>query len=354
MAGHPRILTINPGSTSTKLGIFRGSELEAAEEIHHDAEHLGLYRTVPEQEGYRHSLLENFLEERGGVLDAVAGRGGILRPLIGGIYVIDAVMLRDLREERYGSHASNLGAPLAYRVAEKRGIPAYIADPPTVDELDEISRITGHPLVKRRSIFHALNQKETARRFAASEGKRYEDLDLIVAHLGGGISVGVHRGGRVAWVNTALDGEGPFTPERSGGLPAMGVLELALSWKYTADDLRKMMVGGGGLLAHLGTNDLRKALAMKTSRAQLVVDAMALAVAREISAGAAFLGKVPDAVILTGNMIRSEEFTGKIVERLGSIYRVEAMAGSFELHALASAVMRVLAGKEEAKAYVTI
>jgi butyrate kinase len=324
------------------------------DEVQHDREHLSLYSNIPEQEGYRYHLLEEFLEKAAGELDAVAGRGGLLRPLSGGVYRIDTVMLRDLRECRYGSHASNLGAPLAYRIAEKRGIPAFIADPPVVDELDEISRITGLPLIKRRSIFHALNQKEVARRYAASIGRKYEELELIVSHLGGGISVGVHRKGRVAWVNTALDGEGPFTPERSGALPAVGVLELALSGKYTTDELRKMMVGAGGLIAHLGTNDLRKALGMKTTRAQQVVEALALSVAREAAAGVGFLGHLPDAVVLTGNMMYSEEFRTMVVSRLEKVFRVEVIPGSFELHALAAAACRVLAGEEEARQYIPI
>ncbi|HHN46919.1 MAG TPA: butyrate kinase [Planctomycetes bacterium] len=354
MAGEPRILAINPGSTSTKLGVFAGNVAETVAEIAHDPEHLALYRKISAQEGYRYGLVEEFLERAGGGLDAAVGRGGILRPLPGGVYKIDAVMLRDLREARFGSHASNLGAPIAHRVAARRGIPAFIADPPVVDELDDVSRVTGHPLVKRRSIFHALNQKEAARRYAAQTGGKYERLVLVVCHLGGGISVGVHRNGRVAWVNSALDGEGPFAPERSGGLPAAGVLELALSGKYSADDLRRMIAGAGGLMAHLGTSDLRRVLALKTRRSGLVIEALALSVAREISAAVGFIGGLPDAVIITGNMALSEEFTRMVTGRIDKVFNVVVMPGSFELEALAAAAVRVLSGEEEARDYIAL
>lgn len=352
MAGGHRVLVINPGSTSTQLACFLDEERLAGEREEHSVDELAPFDSVLDQEEFRFRLVKRFVGKCcGGGLDAVAGRGGLLCPLPSGVYGVGEAMLDDLRKARFGEHASNLGAILAHRVADAHGVPAFIADPPVVDEMETGSRITGLPLVKRHSVFHALNQKEVGRRFARSSGRAYGELDLIIAHLGGGISVGVHRKGRVVWVNDALGGDGPFSPERVGSLPALRVLDLAFSGEYTERDLRRMMQGGGGLVAHLGTNDIRRALALDTPEVELLMGAMALQITREITAGFGVLARLPDAVIITGNLAKSEKLTGLVAARVESLAKVVVMPGSFEMEALAAAVVRVLEGREEAMAY---
>ena len=352
MAGGYRVLVINPGSTSTQLALFEGEERLAEERTQHAVKELAAFRRIVDQEEFRFRLVEDFLKRRcTDGLDAATGRGGILGPLPSGVYEVNDAMLDDLRQARFGEHACNLGAILADRIARPREIPTYVADPPVVDELAPTSRITGLPAIQRRSIFHALNQKEVARRYARSLGRTCEELALVVCHLGGGVSVGVHDGGRVVWVNDALGGEGPFSAERAGGLPAVSVLELAFSGRYTREELEQMMSGKGGLVAHLGTNDLRRAMADGSPEARVVIEALALQAAREISAGLAVLARLPDAVIITGNMAKSERLVELISGRLEGFMEVVVMPGSFEAEALAAAAARVLSGVEEARKY---
>jgi butyrate kinase len=263
-------------------------------------------------------------------------------------------MVEDLRMGLLGQHASNLGGILAREIASQLNIPAFIVDPVVVDEMEEVARLSGMPDIERISIFHALNQKAVARRAARDLGKSYEEANLIVAHLGGGISVGAHKKGRVVDVNNALDGEGPFSPERAGGLPAEGLLKLCFSGKYTMDEIKKKMVGKGGLVAYLKTNDAReveKMIEEGNKEAELIYRAMAYQIAKEIGNCAAVLCGQVDAIVLTGGIAHSKMLTGWIKERVEFISQVMTYPGEDEMSALAEGGLRVLRGEEKAKEY---
>lgn len=255
------ILTINPGSTSTKIAIFKNENPIFTETVRHSTEEISKYPRIIDQYEFRRDAILKLLEEKGfsiSDLDAVVGRGGLLKPIPSGTYEVNDRMIEDLRMSVQGEHASNLGGLIAHEIARTLKIPAYIVDPVVVDELDDIARISGMPELPRVSIFHALNQKAIARKAAMDLGKKYEDLDLIIVHLGGGISVGAHHLGRVIDVNNALNGEGPFSPERTGGLPVLQLVELCYSGKYTKQEMEKKIVGKGGLVAYLGTNSAQE------------------------------------------------------------------------------------------------
>ena len=285
----------------------------------------------------------------------MVGRGGLLRPIPGGTYKVSTELLEDLRSCRFGSHASNLGGPLAKRIADEAGeVPAFIVDPVVVDELIDEVRLSGIPEIERRSVFHALNQKAVARRASSELGKDFDKANLIVAHMGGGISVGVHRGGRVIDVNNALDGEGPFTPERAGSLPAGELVNFVFSTGIKLEELMKKMVGGGGLVAHLGTNDLREVeemIAGGDEKARLVFEAMAYQVAREICCRAAVLSGEVGAVVLTGGLAFSEAFVGAVSRRVAFVAPILIFPGEDEMRALAEGALRVMSGQETAREY---
>ncbi|MFI3299544.1 MAG: butyrate kinase [Rikenellaceae bacterium] len=358
------ILAINPGSTSTKIALFEGEELKFQHNVVHSAEELRDFSTVASQFSLRKGAVVSELKEMGVELtdiDAVIGRGGLIYPLESGIYEVNELMKQDLHNPPYGEHASNLGGliaeDLAAEITELKGekVHAYIADPVVVDELQDVARISGHPNFERNSIFHALNQKAIARKYAKDKGKKYEELNLIVAHLGGGISVGAHRNGRVVDVNNALDGEGAFSPERSGTLPAGQLVKCCFSGKYTQDEIKKMLKGNGGLVAYLGTNDGREARAMVAAgdkKAALVLDAMNYQISKLIGEMAVVLcGKV-DAIIVTGGLAHSKSGTAAIREQAGWIAPVEIYAGEDEMGALASSALRVLSGECAAREYL--
>ncbi|WP_455382388.1 butyrate kinase, partial [Salinispira pacifica] len=255
----PRILAVNPGSTSTKVSLFDDLEEIESKSVHHDATELSRYSCIMDQAAFREDAVRSFLRDisvEPSSLAAVIGRGGLMRPIESGVYAVNDAMLADLTSGRFGEHASNLGAVIASRIAADAGCPAYIADPVVVDEMDGVARFSGIPEIERRSIFHALNQKSAAREAARRRGRRYKELNMIVAHLGGGVSVGAHRQGRVVDVNNALDGDGPFAPERSGGLPAGQLVALTLDGSLSREDLKRRITGRGGLVAYCGTNDL--------------------------------------------------------------------------------------------------
>lgn len=352
-----RILTINPGSTSTKIAIFDNEKPVFEEVLRHSAEEIGKYEKIFDQYEFRKNVILETLRENEinlTKLAAVVGRGGLLKPIAGGTYKVDENMLKDLKVGVLGEHASNLGGVLAYEIASQLNIPAFIVDPVVVDEMDEVARISGMPEIQRKSIFHALNQKAVARRAANDKGKKYEDMNFVVAHLGGGISVGAHQKGRVIDVNNALDGEGPFSPERSGGLPVGDLAKLCFSGKYTLDEIKKKIKGNGGLVAYLGTNDGREVVKMIESgdtKAELVYQAMAYQVAKEIGSCAAVLKGNVDAIILTGGIAYDKLFTGWIKERVSFISEVLVYPGEDEMIALAEGGLRVLRGEEEAKIY---
>lgn len=352
-----RLLIINPGSTSTKIGIYNDTTEESSITLRHPSSEIEKYHDMYAQFPFRMKAITDYLTEQKidtASFDAFVGRGGLLRPIESGTYKVDEKIFEDLKAGKYGQHASNLGAVLALELAKPLGKDAYIADPVVVDEMEEVARYTGMPEISRQSIFHALNQKAVAKRYAKQVGKKYETLNLIVCHLGGGISVGAHHNGRIVDVNNCLDGDGPFSPERSCGVPAAQLVDMCFSGKFTQAEIKKKITGKGGLVAHLGTNDARVALEMAEKgdkHAQVVLDAMVYQVAKEIAAAAAVLKGKVDAVILTGGIAYSKEIIAGISERIGFISKIEVYPGEDELLALAEAALRVLNGEEEAKQY---
>ncbi|EOC99638.1 butyrate kinase [Caldisalinibacter kiritimatiensis] len=352
-----RLLIINPGSTSTKIAIFDNEKPVLEETLRHSSEELEKYEKIYDQYEFRKNIILETLNEKGfniTKLSAVVGRGGLLKPIDGGTYKVNEPMIEDLKVGVLGEHASNLGGIIANEIASQLNIPAFIVDPVVVDEMEDVARISGMPELERKSIFHALNQKAVARRAAKELGKSYEEVNLIVAHLGGGVSVGAHRKGRVIDVNNALDGEGPFSPERSGGLPVGDLAKLCFSGKYTLADIKKKIKGNGGLVAYLGTNDGREVVKMIKNgdeKAELVYKAMAYQVAKDIGSCAAVLKGEVDGIVITGGIAYDDMFVGWVKERVGFISKVFVYPGEDEMIALAQGGLRVLRGEEEPKEY---
>jgi butyrate kinase len=348
------ILAINPGSTSTKIAIFDGEKKVLSQNISHAAEELAPFPRIIDQHHFREKVILEFLKKNDfdvRSLAAVVGRGGLLGPMASGTYEVNPEMLEFLRNNKT-EHASNLGAPLAHDLAKDVGVKAYIVDPVTVDEMDDLARVTGLPEIPRISIFHALNQKAAARLAARQLGKPYDECRLIVAHLGGGISVGAHVDGRVIDVNNALNGDGPFAPERAGSLPSWSLVELATSGKHDLAALKKMITGQGGIVAHLQVNDMRKVEDMVKAgdaRATRIYDAMAYNVAKEIGGLAAAMEGRIDAVVLTGGIAYDEFFVKQIRRRVEFLGRLIVLPGEDEMAALALGALRVLAGEEKPK-----
>ncbi|WP_416144545.1 butyrate kinase [Planococcus koreensis] len=352
-----RILVLNPGSTSTKIGVFDNDILIMENTIRHSTESLAQFTSIIDQFEFRKQTILEALDEEGmnvSNLSAVCGRGGLLRPIEGGTYAVNETMLNDLRKGVSGQHASNLGGIIAFEIAQALNIPSFIVDPVVVDELDPIARVSGFALIERKSIFHALNQKAVARRYAKESGRAYSDLRLIVVHMGGGITVGAHIGGRVVDVNNGLHGDGPFSPERAGTVPAGDLVELCFSGQYYRQEIMKMLVGQGGLVGYLGTNDavkVEKRIQKGDKEAKLIYDAMAYQVAREIGSASAVLEGKVDAIILTGGLAYGKSFVESITNRISWIADVVVMPGENELQALAEGAARVLNGEEQAKIY---
>ncbi len=353
-----RILVINPGSTSTKLGVFVRDARQVVESIPHSKEELAPFPRIMDQEEYRYQTIMDWLQRHGedpSSFAAVVGRGGLLQPLPSGTYVVTQVMIRDLRVGVQGEHASNLGGILAARIAEKAGCPAYIVDPVVVDELEDCARYTGFPEIRRRSIFHALNHKAVGRAAAAKLGKAYQECNLIVAHLGGGISVGAHRKGCVIEVNNALNGDGPFAPERAGTVPAGDLVELCFSGRFTREGMLRRLAGNAGVAAYFGTNNMRDIEARIDAgdeAARLVYEAMACQVAKEIGKCAVALRGCIDAIVLTGGLAYDARFVGWITDAVSFLGPVMVFPGEDEMKALAEGALRVLDGVEEPRTYV--
>ena len=351
------VLTINPGSTSTKIALYRGDESLFSETLHHTNEDLADFRRIADQlEMRRDSILECLNRHKVDLqsLDAVVGRGGLLRSIPSGTYHVSHNMLSELMAPKVREHASNLGALIASEIAESAGVSAFIVDPVCVDEFDEIARISGLPEIERKSFSHALNLKALARRASADIGKCYEEINLVVVHMGGGISVSPHRRGRMVDVNQALDGTGPFSPERTGGLPVGDLVRMCYSGDYTYEEVMRKVVGHGGLVAHLGTNDAReieRRIAAGDEHAGLIYQAMAYQIAKEIGAMATVLKGAVDAIVLTGGLAASHMLTGWIQERIEWIAPVMIYPGQDEMLAMAEGVLRVLRGEEDAKNY---
>lgn len=352
-----RMLIINPGSTSTKIGVYDETTPVFEETLRHSSEEVGKYKTIFEQYGFRKDIIMKSVMEHGvdiKSINGVVGRGGLLKPIEGGTYGVNERMLEDLKIGVQGQHASNLGGIIAYEIAKPLNIPSFIVDPVVVDEIEDIARISGLPEIERICISHPLNQKAMARKYAKENGTKYENLNLIVAHMGGGISVGAHKQGRIIDVNNALDGEGPFSPERAGTLPVAALMKLCYSGKYTLDQMKKKITGKGGFVAYLNTNDAREVEIMVkegNSEAELIYRAMAYQVAKEIGACAAVLKGEVDAIILTGGLAYGKDYVEWISERVAFIGKVVVYPGEDELLALAEGGLRVLSGEEKAKEY---
>lgn len=352
-----KILTINPGSTSTKVAVFENDKELFSTTLRHSSEEIGRYKTILDQLDFRRDVILDAIKQSGielSQLDAVIGRGGLLKPIPSGTYEVNAQMIEDIKERPAGQHASNLGALLAAEIAARAGVKAYIADPVVVDELQDVARLTGLPALERQSIFHALNQKAVARVYADKIGKPYEELNLVVAHMGGGISIGAHRKGLVVDVNNALDGEGPFSPERAGTMPALAFAKMCMSGNYTLAEIAKMINGKGGVVAHLDTNDMREVENRYNAgdqKARLVADSMAYGVGKFIGQMIAVLKGEVDAVILTGGIAYDKNVVGYIKEMIEPMAKVVVMPGENELEALAMNAQRVLEGKLTPKVY---
>lgn len=352
-----KILAINPGSTSTKIAVFEDENQVFVKNLKHSTEELSEFPNVASQFQYRKEIILDELKQAGfdvATFNAIVGRGGLVKPIESGTYEVTAALAHDLEHPVLGEHASNLGGLIAKNIAEEtgNGVKAYIADPVVVDEMEAVARISGHPAFDRISIFHALNQKAIARTYAKKIGKKYEELNLIVAHLGGGISVGAHHQGRVIDVNNALDGDGPFSPERSGTLPAGALVEMCFSGKPKSD-IKKMLKGNGGMVAYLGTNDAYEVelKAKEDEHWALIQDAMCYQTAKEIGAMAAVLKGNVDAILITGGIARGKIVTDNITNLVKFIAPVKIYPGEDEMRALAMNGLMVLRGELKAKKY---
>lgn len=352
-----KLLIINPGSTSTKIGVYEDEKELLVETLRHSSEEIGAYESIYAQKDFRKSVILNVLKEKNFdiiTLNAVVGRGGMLKPMAGGTYEVDENLLKDLKDGVQGQHASNLGGILANEIAKELGLRAFIVDPVVVDELEEVARLSGVSDIPRKSKFHALNQKAVAKRYGKESGKGYDNLNLIVTHMGGGVSVGAHSYGKVIDVNNALDGDGPFSPERAGSVPVGDLIKMCFSGKYSEVEVYNKIVGKGGFVAYLETNDARDVLKLKeegNELAGLVYDAFIYQVSKSVGEMATVLKGKVDAIILTGGIAYSDKVVNDIKERAGWIADIVVYPGEDELLALAQGAIRVLNGEEEIKVY---
>lgn len=352
-----RILAVNPGSTSTKIAVYEDGKSIFSETLRHSAEELAPFKKITDQYDFRKKVIEQALEKAGiqvNTLGAVIGRGGLFKPIPSGTYLVSEEMKATVMETRFGEHASNLGCLIADDVARDAGCKAYIVDPVVVDEMNPLARYSGLPEIPRKSILHALNQKAVARRAARDLGRPYEQLNLIMVHLGGGISVGIHQQGMVADVNNALNGDGPFAPERAGGLPTGDLVKLCFSGQHTQAEVMKMLAGQGGCVSHLGTNDgreMEKKVDEGDGKFKLVIEAMAYQVSKTIGEMATVAKGRVDAIVLTGSFAYFRKFVEWITERVSWIAPVKVYPGEDEMTALAEAGFRVLRGEEQAREY---
>ncbi len=350
-------LIINPGSTSTKIGVFEDETLLFEETLRHSTEKIAQYASIVDQKDFRKDIIINLLKEKDfdmNSLNMVVGRGGMLKPIPGGTYAVSDDLLEDLKIGRQGQHASNLGGILAREIGDSIGVPSYIVDPVVVDELAPIARYSGVPELPRTSVFHALNQKAVAKRYAKEAGKAYDSLNLIVVHMGGGVSVGAHKQGKVVDVFNALDGDGAFSPERAGAVPSGALIKMCFSGQYTEKEVYKKIVGGGGFNAYCGTNDMRdveKMVADGDAKATEVRDAFIMQVAKDIGSMACVLKGKVDQIIVTGGIAYDKAVVEGLKERAGFIAPMTVYPGEDELLALVQGGLRVLNGEEEAMVY---
>ena len=350
-------LIINPGSTSTKIGVFEDETLLFEETLRHSTEEIAQYASIVDQKDLRKDIIVNLLKEKEfdiHSLNMVVGRGGMLKPIPGGTYEVSDELLADLKAGVQGQHASNIGGILAKEIADSIGVPSYIVDPVVVDELEQVSRYSGVPKLPRTSVFHALNQKAVAKRYAKEVGKAYDSLNLVVVHMGGGVSVGAHKQGRVVDVFNALDGDGAFSPERAGAVQSGALIKLCFSGKYSEKEVYKKFVGNGGFNAYCGTNDMRdveKMVQNGDTKAAEVREAFITQVAKDIGSMACVLKGKVDQVIVTGGIAYDKVVVAGLKERAEWIAPMTVYPGEDELLALVQGGLRVLNVEEKAMVY---
>ncbi len=350
------ILVINPGASSTKLGLFKNNSEIWSKTLRHSYDELKVLKDIKEQKDFRIKKIMDALKEANlnlNELSAISAIGGLLKPLKSGTYLINHAMLRDLEEGKRGFHASNLGGLIAYEIAEKFGIPSYIVDPVSVDELDKLARYSGHPLLERESLSHALNTKAVAKRWAKENGRSYFDVNLIVIHLGSGITVSAHKKGRMVDITNSME-EGPFSVERAGTVPCMKLAKLCFSGKYTFEQVHKMLFGEGGIYAYIGLKDFREVMERVRNgdeKVKEVVDAMIYQIAKDAGAMATVLEGKIDGIIITGGMAHDEYLVENLRKRIEFIGKIFVYPGEDELLALAEGALRVLRGEENAEEY---
>ncbi len=356
-----KLLVLNFGSISTKIAVYEGTQKLLEHAFLHSREEMEGIHSMEENAAMRKPLILDYLSSRGHALesfDAVVGRGGLVYPIPGGTYAVNDEMLRDLRECRFGTHVCNLGGILAAEIGKQNNKPAFIVDPPVIDEMSDVAHLSGHPDFPRRSVFHALNHKAIAKRYAEDTGSPYDTLNLIVAHIGGGVTVGAHLKGRVVDVNNGLEGDGPYTAERSGRLPVLQVLRAAFEHRYgdTFEEQRRFYMSQCGLMAYTGTNDgriIEKRVEAGDRAAERAYRGMAYQISKEIGAMSVVLHGRVDAILLTGGLAHDKHLMDRIIEQVGYIAPVHIYPGEDEMLALAMGALRVLRGQEEILEYRT-
>lgn len=350
-------LIINPGSTSTKIGVFEDETLLFEETLRHSTEEISQYASIVDQKDFRKKIITDLLAEKDfdiKELGVVVGRGGMLKPIPGGTYAVTDELLHDLKIGKQGQHASNLGGILAREIGDEIGVPSYIVDPVVVDEMQDVARFSGVPELPRTSVFHALNQKAVAKRYAKETGKPYETLRLIVVHMGGGVSVGAHLNGRIVDVFNALDGDGAFSPERAGAVPSGALIKMCFSGQYTEKEVYSKIVGKGGFNAYLGTNDMRtvnKMVEEGDAKAAEVREAFMYQVAKDMGSMACVLEGKVDQIIVTGGIAYNAVVVDYLKEKAGWIAPFTVYPGEDELLALTQGALRVMNGEEKAMEY---
>lgn len=352
------ILAINPGSTSTKLAIYENEVLKSEFKITHDTKEILSYKHIIDQYQFREKIIIDFLKKQNidlKTFSAIVGRGGMLKPIESGTYEVNDLMVKDMMEFKRGEHASNLGCLLARNLADPFHIPSFVVDPVAVDEMDDHYRYSGFPELRRSSLFHALNHKAVARKRAKDLGKPYEELNFIIAHLGGGISVAAHKQGKVIDVNNALDGDGPMSPERSGSVPIGPLYKMVFSGDYTLEEIKRKNYGQGGLVAYLNTNDgqeIASRIKGGDKEALFIFEVMCYQIAKEIGSEATVLEGKVDEIILTGGLAYNQLLVDIIKSRVEFIAPVIVYAGEDEMEALALGALRVLRNEEKPKVYI--
>ena len=352
-----KLLIINPGSTSTKIGVYEDEKELFEETLRHTNEELKQFDTIFDQFQFRKDVILKVLSEKNfdiKTLSAVVGRGGMLKPVEGGTYAVNDAMVEDLKVGVQGPHASNLGGILARSIADEIGVPSYIVDPVVTDELADVARLSGTPDIPRKSKFHALNQKAVAKRYGKESGKGYENLNLVVVHMGGGVSVGAHNHGKVVDVNNALDGDGPFSPERAGAVPAGDLIKMCFSGKYSEAEVYSKVVGKGGFVGYLNTNDVKGTIDKMEAgdkECEKIYKAFLYQITKAIGEMSAALNGKVDQIILTGGIAYSPTLVPDLKANIEWIAPVTVYPGEDELLALAQGAISVLSGEEKAKVY---